>query len=172
MVVKAVATPRQILAATPFFAEVLDAKSLDALAANLRVAAYPKGAALIKEDDNGASMFVMAGGEAVVTVPRNARKTPIATLKAGDIFGEMSLLTGARRAATVTAQSAVTAVEIPKSALSPLIAASPQLADRFAAMLKKRQAELDRIYRGDGRWKLPGNFELAGMIRGYFGGTV
>jgi CRP-like cAMP-binding protein len=167
----ATVTPRQVLGATAFFSEVLDEASLDRLAANLRVASFPKGAVLIKEDDAGSSMFVLAGGEADVTVPRSARKTPVATLRAGDVFGEMSLLTGARRAATVTARSPVTAVEIPKSALSPLIEASPQLADRFAAMLKKRQAELDRIYKG-GRWKLPGNLELAGMIRGYFGGTV
>jgi CRP-like cAMP-binding protein len=166
-----VVTPRQVLDSTPFFSDVLDSDNLDRLAVNLRVASFPKGAVLIKEDDGGSSMFVLAAGEADVTVPRSTRKTPVATLKGGDIFGEMSLLTGARRAATVTARSPVSAVEIPKSALSPFIQASPQLADRFAAMLKKRQAELDRIYKG-ARWKLPGNLELAGMIRAYFGGTV
>jgi CRP-like cAMP-binding protein len=153
-----VVTPRQVLDSTPFFSDVLDSDNLDRLAVNLRVASFPKGAVLIKEDDGGSSMFVLAAGEADVTVPRSTRKTPVATLKGGDIFGEMSLLTGARRAATVTA-------------LSPFIQAPPQLADRVAAMHKTRQAELDRIYKG-ARWKLPGNLELAGMIRAYFGGTV
>jgi CRP-like cAMP-binding protein len=163
-------TPRQVLASTAFFSDVLDAESLDRLAANLRVVSFPKGAVLIREDDVGSSMFVLAAGEADVTVPQGARKVPIAMLKTGDIFGEMSLLTGARRAATVTARSPIAAVEIPKSALSPLMEASPQLADRFAAILKKRQAELDRLY--DGGWKLPGNLALAGLIRGYFGGGL
>lgn len=165
-------TPREVLSSTAFFSEVLDEASLDRLAADLRVAAFPKGSVLIKEDELGSSMFVLAGGEADVTVPKSARKTPVATLKAGDIFGEMSFLTGSRRAATVTARLPVLVVEIPKTALSPLIAASPQLADRFAVMLKKRQSELDRIYKGGMHWKLPGNIELAGMIRAYFGGTV
>jgi CRP-like cAMP-binding protein len=129
------AAPRDILAKTPFFADILDRGQLDALAAGLRVAEFAKGATLIREDDLGASMFmfVLASGEASVSVPGKARARRVATLRAGDIFGEMSLLTGARRAATVSATTPVRAVEIPKAALSPLIAASPELADRFAA---------------------------------------
>jgi CRP-like cAMP-binding protein len=164
-------TPRQILGTTSFFSEVLDSESLDRLAANLRIATFPKGAVLIKEDDAGASMFVLVTGEADVTVPHSARTTPVAMLKAGDIFGEMSLMTGAPRSATVTARTPVAAVEIAKSALAPLIEASPKLADRFAAILKKRKAELDRIYEGP-RWKLPPNLALAGLIRGYMGGIT
>jgi CRP-like cAMP-binding protein len=74
----------------------------------------------------------------------------------------------------VTAATLVKVVEIPKSALSPLIAASPELADRFAAMLKKRQAELDRAYRGDSRWIISGlaGNDVAGVIRGFFAGAV
>jgi CRP-like cAMP-binding protein len=116
-------------------------------------------------------MFVLVTGEADVTVPHSARTTPVAILKAGDIFGEMSLMTGAPRSATVTARTPVAAVEIAKSALAPLIEASPKLADRFAAILKKRKAELDRIYEGP-RWKLPPNLALAGLIRGYMGGIT
>jgi CRP-like cAMP-binding protein len=86
----------------------------------------------------------------------------------------MSLLTGSRRAATVTAVTPVTVIEIPKSALAPLIAASPGLADRFAAMLVKRQGELDRIYRDESRRNTASVDlgDLAGLIRGFFGGTV
>jgi CRP-like cAMP-binding protein len=168
------AAPRDILAKTPFFADVLDRGQLDALAAGLRVAEFARGATLIREDDLGASMFVLASGEASVTVPGKARARRVATLRAGDIFGEMSLLTGARRAATVSATTPVRAVEIPKAALSPLIAASPELADRFAAMLKKRQGELDRAYRDDSRWSISGlaGNDVAGVIRGFFAGAV
>jgi CRP-like cAMP-binding protein len=165
-------TARQVLGSTTFFADILDSASLDRLASTLRVESLPKGTVLIREDERGESMFILAGGEADVTVPKSARTTPVATLRAGDIFGEMSFLTGARRAATVTARSPVWVVEVPKPALSPLVAGSPQLADRLATMLGKRQAELDRIYQGKVRWTLPGQIELATLIRGYFGGTV
>jgi CRP-like cAMP-binding protein len=168
------AAPRDILANTPFFADILDKAQLDTLAAGLRISDYKKGARLIREDDLGASMFAVAGGEVAVTVPGAGRGRKVATLRAGDIFGEMSLLTGSRRAATVTAVTPVTVIEIPKSALAPLIAASPGLADRFAAMLVKRQGELDRIYRDESRRNTASVDlgDLAGLIRGFFGGTV
>jgi CRP/FNR family transcriptional regulator, cyclic AMP receptor protein len=167
-------SPRDVLVRTPFFADVLDDLQLDRLSAGLNIVEFARGATLIREDDIGSSMFVMARGEAAVTVPGKVRTRRIATLRAGDIFGEMSLLTGARRAATVTALAPVKIVEIPKSALSPLIAASPELSDRFAVMLKKRQGELDRIYRGDSRWSISGlvGGDVAGVIRGFFAGAV
>jgi CRP-like cAMP-binding protein len=168
------AAPRDVLARTPFFAEVLDSRQLDSLAAGLRLAEFAKGATLIREDNLALSMFVLASGEAAVTVPGKGRARRVAMLRTGDIFGEMSVLTGARRAATVTATTPVIAVEIPKTALSPLIAASPELADRFAAMLKKRQGELDSIYRSDKSWRVSGlaGNDLAGLIRGFFAGAV
>ena len=169
-----VATPRDVLAKTPFFAGVVDVRGLDTLSARLRFTDYAKGATLIREDDLGSSMFVLASGEVAVTVPGKNRGRRVATLAAPDIFGEMSLLTGARRSATVTARTTVKAIEIPKAALAPLISASPELADRFAAMLAKRQRELDRVYRGEARWNLFdfGGQDLGGVIRGFFGGTV
>ena len=45
--------PRDILAATPFFAEVLDAAALDRLAAGVGLVQFDKGAAIIREDDAG-----------------------------------------------------------------------------------------------------------------------
>ena len=168
------AAPRDVLARTPFFADVLDDRQIDALAAGLRLAEFAKGSTLIREDDLALSMFVLAHGEAAVTVPGKSGARRVATLHAGDIFGEMSVLTGARRAATITATTPVKAVEIPKIALSPLIAASPELADRFAAMLAMRQGELDTIYRSDKSWRVSGlaGNDLAGLIRGFFAGAV
>ena len=167
-------SPRDVLARTPFFGDILDDLQLDRLSAGLNLVEFAKGATLIREDDLGSSMFVLASGEVAVTIPGKGRSRRIATLRALEIFGEMSLLTGARRAATVTAATPVKVVEIPKSALSPLIAASPELADRFAAMLKKRQGELDRAYRGDSRWIISGlaGNDVAGVIRGFFSGAV
>jgi CRP-like cAMP-binding protein len=169
-----VAALHGILSNTPFFADVLDARGLEVLSGRLCITNHGKGTTLIREDDLGSSMFVLASGEVVVTVPGPAGGRRVANLKAPDIFGEMSLLTGARRSATVTARTPIRTIEIPKSALSPLISASPELADRFARMLAKRQRELDRIYRTQGRWSLFdfGGKDLGGAIRGFFGGTI
>jgi signal-transduction protein with cAMP-binding, CBS, and nucleotidyltransferase domain len=172
-VIGSAATPHDILAKTPFFADTLDASALQALSSRLRLSDYARGAILIREDAVGSSMFVLTEGEVAVTVPGTGKARPVAILQAPDIFGEMSLLTGARRAATVTARTPVRAIEISKAALAPLIAASPQLADRFAATLARRQRELDRIYRGAGRWNIfaSGEGEVGSVIRRFFNGS-
>jgi CRP-like cAMP-binding protein len=161
---------REFLGTIPFFTEVLDAKQLDQLAAGARRIRYRKGDTLIREDDLGESMFALIGGEVEVTVQEGNRERHVATVSAGQIVGEMSLLTGARRSASVVAVTEVTAIEIPKSALQPILKSSPALYEHFAAMLEKRQKELDRLY-GGGFWKLFGlpADEMTLVMRSFFG---
>jgi CRP-like cAMP-binding protein len=159
---------RDIIATNPFFAEVLDAAELDALAKRMAARIFPPGDDLIRKDDAGSSLFVIVGGEVEVNTGDETGKH-IATLGPGAIVGEMSLMTGARRSATVTAATHVRAFEVTKAALAPILAAAPALVDRFAAMLEARQAELDRAYGADafgaGVFSKP---DLAGRIRGFF----
>jgi len=163
--------PRDILQTIPFFADVLTADELDELAVRAYFIEWPKGATPIEEDGPGRSMFVIASGEAVVTV--HGDPEPIAQLGRGAIVGEMSLLTGARRAATVTAASDVEAIEINKEALAHVLKSSPTLVDRFAALVDKRQRDLHRAA-GDGAWGMirPGKAEMAATIRAFFSKTI
>lgn len=160
--------PVSTLKATPFFAEVLDDTELAMLASRAHYVGFAKGATPVEEDGAGHAMFVIVSGEASVTVLGD--DTPVATLGPGDIFGEMSLLTGARRSATVTALSPLETLEISKPALAHVLEHSPSLVDRFVTMLNKRQRELDRIA-GGGAWGMLrlGRGELATMIRSFFG---
>lgn len=160
--------PRQVLKSTPFFSEVLDDHELGMLAAHAHFISFQRGATPIEEDGPGHAMFVVVSGEATVTVAGDG--TPVAKLYAGDIFGEMSLLTGARRSATVTAITPLETIEISKQALAHVLDHSPDLVDRFVQMLSRRQAELDHAAGGNawGMLRL-GRGELAGMIRSFFG---
>ncbi|MCR4281614.1 MAG: cyclic nucleotide-binding domain-containing protein [Bauldia sp.] len=160
--------PHAVLRSTPFFAEVLDAAELGMLATHAHFVSFAKGATPIEEDGPGHAMFVIASGEATVTV--TGEDKPVATLRAGDIFGEMSLLTGARRSATVTAATPLETVEISKQALAHVLEHSPDLVDRFVAMLSRRQRQLDHLAGGNAWGMLrPGRGELAAMIRSFFG---
>lgn len=82
----------------------------------------------------------------------------------------MSLLTGARRATTVTAQTPVKAIEIAKAALAKIITAPPQFADRFTATPARRQHKLDCIYRGARRLNIfaSSEREVGSLIRRFF----
>lgn len=134
---------RRIIEAVPLFSETLNAEELDTLDERLLAVDFDRGHVLIREDDPGSSMFLIASGEVAVTT---GDKKKVATLGAGAVIGEMSLLTGERRSATVTATSPVRAFEVTRSAMAQLFERSPRLVDRFAAILDRRQAELDALY--------------------------
>jgi CRP-like cAMP-binding protein len=144
--------PQDILKLTPFFGAVLDQSELDLLAENLRVAGFPRGTVLLRQGDAGSSMFVVVDGKARVTVHSPRGETAVATLGPGDIFGEMSLMTGARRSATVTAARKLTALEITKAAFEALLASDPDLIRRFAETVEQRHAELERINASASSW--------------------
>src|SRR4051812_11859161 len=159
--------PRDILKSTPFFAEVLTDAEIDMLAARARFIAFPTGAMPIEEDAPGTSMFVLAKGTVGVSVEGDP--VPVARLGPGDIVGEISLLTGARRAATVTALDPVEVLEVNKEALAHVLAQSPTLVTRFVDMLMRRQRVLDRMA-GGSAWGIvrPTRAELEGLIRRFY----
>jgi CRP/FNR family transcriptional regulator, cyclic AMP receptor protein len=160
---------RKFLGNVPLFADALDAGELDALAIGTRQTEFDRAAVIVRQHDLGESMFAILRGTAEVSTRHAGAASHVATLRAGDIFGEMSLLTGARRSATVTAVGPVIALEIGRSALQPILAASPALYDRFAAILDQRRFELDRVH-GDGFWNLYGlpRDQIAPAIRSFF----
>jgi CRP-like cAMP-binding protein len=144
-------TPREVLQKTRFFAEVMKPAELDRLAAKLQMRTFPRGVTIVRQGDLGASMFVLVDGKVTVSVHSRSGEERVATLGPGDIVGEMSLLTGARRYATVVASKQVTAVEIAKPALEEFLVGSSELIDRFAEMVEQRLAEVDNILYLDDR---------------------
>ena len=158
---------RDILASVPFFREALDDKELTLLADHARMHKIDKGEALISEDRPGHSMFVIVAGDLEVKVKDDPE--PLAKLEKGAIVGEMSLLTGSPRNATVTALEDTEVVEVDKAALANVLWMSPGLVDRFVEMLFRRQGEMDRAAGGLAWGTMrPGKAELAEMIRTFY----
>jgi CRP-like cAMP-binding protein len=102
----------------------------------------------MNQGDFGGSMFVLTEGVVdVAFVDQDGREQPVAKLGPGEVVGEMSLFTGDRRTATVIANGNVKAIEITKWSLERIFAKAPDLVDKFAAILAKRQAELNAVTR-------------------------
>lgn len=100
---------------------------------------------VIREGDPGDSLFAVLEGELRVVRPVERTEPytgifwePIATLKAGDWFGEASLLTGAPRNATVVARTVCELVEIPKAAFEQSLQREPHVLDKFVDLMERR----------------------------------
>ncbi|MFP4374982.1 MAG: cyclic nucleotide-binding domain-containing protein [Spirochaetaceae bacterium] len=102
---------------------------------------YPEDV-MVEEGTKGSSLFIVTSG-AVQVSKRSPKKTDVemTRLGAGDVIGEMSLLTGEPRTATVTALVPVTAIEVTKEALAPILREVPELSDKFAEVMLDRRLE-------------------------------
>ncbi len=115
-----------------------------ALAARMEPELFASGEPLVREGEAGASLFVIAEGELDVAVRTRGDQTrKVATLAAGQSFGEMSLLTGEARNATVIAAGDVLVYEIAKADIEPLLRDRPEVAEHMSRLLAERQAVTD-----------------------------
>jgi small-conductance mechanosensitive channel/CRP-like cAMP-binding protein len=127
------------------FLEALTSDQLERLASESRSVPYPVGGAVVLQGDEGDSLFLVATGRVEVSVraPGGGPERNLATLGPGDYFGEMSLLTGAPRSATIRAVEETSLVILRKEALRPLLVADPTVLERLSKTLARRQAERD-----------------------------
>lgn len=128
-----------LVAAVPVFAG-LPPEAHRALAAGAVSHDYAAGEAVVREGDAAGSMFVVERGRADVRI---ADGRVVATIEPGGYFGEMSLLAGAPRNATVTAAADCQLLEIRPDAFRLYVQANPQAVESMAAAAAKRSEELN-----------------------------
>jgi small-conductance mechanosensitive channel/CRP-like cAMP-binding protein len=127
--------------------ECLSDSQIDSLVEQSHVSHFGRGERLIREGAEGDSMFVLLRGAAEVSISRNGTSIPVATLSAGDCFGEMSLLTGERRTATVRAETDCHVMEISKPVMADILRDSPDCLERLSELLARRKMENEGVLR-------------------------
>ena len=140
---------RAILRTDPLF-QCLSEEQVDAIVKQSRLDHFGRGERLIEEGAEGDSMFVLLRGAAHVSVAKNGSSIQIATLSSGDCFGEMSLLTGERRSATVRAQGDCYVMEISKPVMAEIIRDSPDCLRQLSEILAHRKMELEGVLKDSG----------------------
>jgi small-conductance mechanosensitive channel len=124
------------------FANVLDERQSRELAKLCKVREFSRASNLMQQGESAASMFILLEGAARVSVlGQNNDAREVAVLATGDVVGEMSLMTGAPRNATVTALTRLRALEITKEPVEILLRRSPELLERFSQVLARREQE-------------------------------
>jgi CRP-like cAMP-binding protein len=137
---------RGALSHATLFANVLDIEQAKDLSRRSRPREVPRGADLMVQGEQAASMFIILEGAARVTVlGQNNDPREVAVLAAGDVVGEMSLMTGAPRNATVTALTRMRVLEITKEPMEALLKKSPELLQRFSHVLARREQERAQV---------------------------
>jgi CRP-like cAMP-binding protein len=135
---------REILRDEALF-ECLSDEQIDSLVQQSRVNHFGRGERVIREGAEGDSMFVLLSGTAEVSISKNGTSIPVASLKAPDCFGEMSLLTGERRTATVRAETDCQVMEIGKPVMAEVLRTSPDCLERLSELLAKRKMETEGL---------------------------
>ena len=129
----------------------LSEEQLSHVVQEARLKLFGRGEPVIEEGAAGDSMFVMLRGAANVFVSRNGSKIQVATLGAGDCFGEMSLLTGEPRSATVRADADCYVMEIEKPVMADLLRDAPGCMEKLSELLAQRKMETEGALKEAGR---------------------
>jgi len=99
------------------------------------------GEVVVRQGEEGQSLYLVAEGVLDVRIARpDSAEVVVDRLYPGAVFGEMSLLTGQPRMATVAATTGAVVLELAKAELDPLLQARPQLAEGLTAIMAERQA--------------------------------
>jgi small-conductance mechanosensitive channel/CRP-like cAMP-binding protein len=131
----------QLLDGVEIFAS-LTGEQHEQLATASRALLFEAGQDIVRQGEAGASMFVLKRGEAAVTLAHTVGE--VARHREGGFFGEMSLLTGDARSATVTAVTDCELIEIGADAFRNLVLADSTLVDHVTAAVTKRRQELEQ----------------------------
>lgn len=125
----------------PLF-EALSEDEARSLATRVRLERYFTGETILQQGRPGDSFYIVDQGRVEVVVSRNGRSERVAELGATAYIGEMALMTGAERTATVIALEPTRCIVIDRDAFRDTLAANPGVAERISDTLIQRQQEL------------------------------
>ncbi len=134
-----------LLARVPLF-ERFDDEERALLAAQLEEVVFATGALVFRRGDPGDSIFIVASGEVEIFLEDSlGERIVFETVKAGDFFGELSLLDGDPRSASAMALAETKVLKVDRADLALLFSRHPTAAMDVLAIIGRRLREADRL---------------------------
>lgn len=164
-------TSEQVLIKVDLFS-ILPNAAFKTLCKSAQKQIYNKDALIVEEGKEGRSLFVVAEGTVEVFVNEKNKITSLAHLSPGAYFGEMSLLTGNRRSASVRASTNCAVYEISRADIAPILKKDHNLVELLAKQIEARK-KINMEKKGHKKHKnkkqLSEIQKLVLEIKGYFG---
>jgi small-conductance mechanosensitive channel/CRP-like cAMP-binding protein len=128
----------------------LTEEELSILAGKLKTYPFARGEMITKQGDRAEWLYILSKGLAEVRLysEGGASFQTVSTLQAGQFLGEMGLMTGEPRSATVVAATEVGCYRLDREAFQEVISARPGIAEAISAILAKRKGELEAARSG------------------------
>jgi CRP-like cAMP-binding protein len=138
-------TLRKLLAEQELFAR-LGEDELDGLAEVANTRKIAAGAELFHKGDPGSQMFVVASGVLkAVTTSSEGDDVVFSVMGAGEVIGELALLSGGRRSATIVAMEAAEVIVLERRSILPFLRAHPEAAFTLLAVLAERVQRISEM---------------------------
>jgi small-conductance mechanosensitive channel len=125
----------------PIFAPLSDEET-EFLAQSARTRIFAPDEPIVRFGLEGKSMFIIVRGKVSVQITEKGVEKEVGTLGENDFFGEMSLLTGEKRTATVVAVEETEVLRIEKTAMKKIFSNNPDLVNSIGEIAAERKEEL------------------------------
>lgn len=164
-------TPDEIfnrLSSVPIFAPLSDEETRK-LAQGTTARVFAPSEAIVRKGQAGNSMFVINRGAVKVQILDDGFPKTINRIGENDFFGEMSLLTGQPRSATIVAEEETEVLQIKKRALKPILESNPDLVKAICDIIEERRQLLKVENKEPTETADEKNRSVLGSIKNFFG---
>ena len=152
---------------------VLSEEEMTEIADRLQYAPFARGDVITKQGNVAHWLYIIMFGEAEVRYEgQGSAAQLISTLHAGQFFGEMALLTGDTRSATVVAKTDVECYRLEGKAFQGLMLKRPEIAEGMSRVISARRPDLEKVREAFATQPGPvpaEQVDLLGRIRRFFG---
>ena len=122
--------------------ESLNEEILALVRRNMSEQSFEPGELLMKQGDPGTSLMVLAAGDAEVSIEQDGTRRVLKKVGVGEVLGEMALLTGEPRMATITALTPVSAWVLAADRFEVVAAREPRISTLLTLLLASRLGTL------------------------------
>jgi CRP-like cAMP-binding protein len=113
----------------------------------LKLLSFERGAVILREGQGGGSLYMLTAGRvrAFKKDPGSGKQRPLGDLKEGAFFGEMSILTGQPRMASIVALTRCELLELDRPTLDQITKTHPHVWNVLREFAEKREADARRL---------------------------